>query len=345
MKTEFPIAALQAWYHKNARRLPWRKARPNPYHVWLSEIMLQQTVVATVIPYFETFTRKWKDLHALAAAAEEEVMTAWAGLGYYARARNMLKCARIIVQDYDGKLPQQESELIKLPGIGSYTAAAIAAIAFDQPTAPVDGNIERVLARVFADQTPLPALKANIKDYARQIYPPQKAGIFAQALMDLGATICTPKSPSCAICPCQNKCAAHAQNIAASLPRRAAKKEKPIRRGAIYWLENQRGQVLLRQRPDKGLLGGMLEFPSIGWDTPNDCDLPALCSRLSPQDWCAHNDEIIHVFTHFRLQLKLYKAIAPKGFRKPPDCLWADSHEFAALPLPSLMQKVIRQCA
>ena len=336
-------AILLDWYDAHARALAWRappnsKTKPDPYRVWLAEIMLQQTTVATVTPYFEKFLRQFPTLQSLANAPDEAVMAAWAGLGYYSRARNLLKCARLVMAAHGGKLPNQEAALLQLPGIGAYTAAAIAAIAFNQPTAPVDGNIERVLARLFALATKPPALKMRVKEKLTNLVPANRAGDFIQALMDLGATICTPKQPKCQLCVWQNICAAHATQKTNILPHRAAKKPRPDRAGTIYWLTNAKGAVLMQRRPDKGLLGGMLTFPSSGWDAANDTVLPALV----PQGWTALADEVVHVFTHFRLTLKIVTQTAPKNFRKPTNCQWIEPRDFATQALPSVMQKVAK---
>ncbi len=334
-----PVIALLDWYDKNARSLPWRARRdetPEPYHVWLSEIMLQQTTVTTVKPYFEKFLQLFPTVKDLAAAQDDAVMAAWAGLGYYSRARNLLKCARIIAQQHDGQFPDTEAALLRLPGIGPYTAAAIAAIAFNRQAAPVDGNIERVLARLYALETPLPALKSEVKARNEKLVPQHRPGDFAQAMMDLGATLCTPKRPNCLICPWQNSCAAQKSGIQETLPKRAPKKPKPERRGTVYWLENSKGEVLLHRRPDKGLLGGMLCFPSTGWDAANDTALP----QILTDEWTALAPEVVHVFTHFRLTLNVQARHAPRGFKKPQDHIWLHPRDFADAALPSLMTKL-----
>ena len=334
-----PASQLLAWYDQHARTLPWRAKGgevADPYHVWLSEIMLQQTTVATVKPYFEKFLHLFPTVEALASARDEQVMAAWAGLGYYSRARNLLKCARQIVSDYGGQFPDTEDALLALPGIGPYTAAAVAAIAFNQPAAPVDGNIERVLARITADTTPLPDLKKVIKSVCQSMVPDHRPGDFAQAMMDLGATICTPKRPNCAACPWHQNCRARQQQIADTLPRRAPKKPKPERAGTVFWLENHKAEVLMARRPDKGLLGGMLMFPSIGWDAHNDTRLP----ESLPDGWHKISGEVVHVFTHFRLTLKVEAQTAPKGFRKPRGYQWVAPQHFAEEALPSVMRKI-----
>jgi A/G-specific adenine glycosylase len=336
-----PVSALLTWYDKNARTLPWRAtggAVPDPYHVWLSEIMLQQTTVTTVKPYYEKFLTLFPSIDDLAAAEDEAVMAAWAGLGYYSRARNLLKCARQVASDYGGQFPDTEDALLALPGIGPYTAAAMAAIAFNRPAAPVDGNIERVLARLYALETPLPALKPLIKEKNQNLVPAARPGDFAQAMMDLGATLCTPKRPDCLICPWQKGCAARQAGLQETLPRRAPKKPKPERSGTVYWLENAKGEVLLHRRPDKGLLGGMLCFPSRGWDAANETGLP----QLLPDGWTPLDAEVMHVFTHFRLTLKLQAQTAPKGFKKPAAHIWLHPRDFDAAALPGVMVKVAK---
>ncbi len=260
--------ALLAWYDRHRRRLPWRALpgqHADPYRVWLSEIMLQQTTVKAVAPYYIRFLERWSDVGALAAAPLDDVLKAWAGLGYYARARNLHACARAVVEQHGGKFPASEEALRALPGIGAYTAAAIAAIAFDQQATPVDGNIERVIARLYAIETPLPAAKPEIHERAVALTPPRRAGDFAQAMMDLGATICSPKNPACALCPWNDVCVARARGDAETFPRRTPKREGALRRGAAFVVRRADGKVLVRTRPAKGLLGGMTEVPTTEW--------------------------------------------------------------------------------
>ena len=289
---------LLDWYDANARTLPWR-ARPganaaDPYRVWLSEIMLQQTQVATVIPYFDRFTARWPDFEAFAAAEDADVMSAWAGLGYYARARNLLACARVVASEHGGRLPESEAELLRLPGIGAYTAAAIASIAFGKRAVVVDGNVERVVSRLFGVQTPLPRAKPELVALADTLTPQARPGDYAQAMMDLGATICTPRNPACVICPVQAHCDARAQGIAPELPRKTPKAAKPTRQGVV-WLARQGDALVLEHRPPKGLLGGTLAFPSAQWDGR---DIPP----PGPADW-RDLGAVRHVFTHFTLDL------------------------------------------
>ncbi len=282
--------AILAWYDRHRRDLPWRAKpgeRADPYAVWLSEIMLQQTTVPTVGPYFRRFLARWPRVQDLAAASLDEVLTEWQGLGYYARARNLHKCAEVVARDHGGRFPDTEEGLLELPGIGAYTAAAIAAIAFDRKATVVDGNVERVMARLNAEATPLPAAKPILRDYAAHFTPGKRAGDYAQAVMDLGATVCTPRQPKCLLCPWSEACAARAEGIAETLPRRAAKAEKPTRRGIAFWLtrEGDEGrEVLLRRRPEKGLLGGMMEVPSTPWrDAPVAIDGHAPADRRMAQ--------------------------------------------------------------
>ena len=296
---------LLAHYDVHARRLPWR-APPganaaDPYRVWLSEVMLQQTTVAAVGPYFDKFTRRWPAVADLAAAPDADLMAAWAGLGYYARARNLLACARAVVRDHGGRFPDTEEGLRALPGVGAYTAAAVAAIAFGRRAVVVDANVERVVARLFAIDTPLPAARTAIRAAADRITPDARAGDFAQAMMDLGATICTPRSPACAICPLRQDCAAFATADPAAFPVKAAKKAKPHRLGHGWWIERD-GHVWLVRRPDKGLLGGMRALPSSDWSTAPDPTPPVAA------DWTRVAQPVGHVFTHFSLALSMHHA-------------------------------------
>lgn len=293
---------LLAWYDTAARAMPWRVGpaekqagvRPDPYRVWLSEVMLQQTTVAAVRAYFDRFTARWPQVGDLAAAADAEVMGEWAGLGYYARARNLLACARAVVAGHGGVFPGSAAGLLGLPGIGPYTAAAIAAIAYDEPAVVVDGNVERVMARVFAVQVPLPTAKPELVRLAAQETPQARPGDYAQAVMDLGATICSPRNPACGICPLLGICAAQAQGIAAELPRKLPKPEKPLRRG-VLWLAARGEALLVERRPDRGLLGGMLGFVGDGWDGAGGGEPFAA-------EWRALG-EVKHTFTHFHLVL------------------------------------------
>lgn len=331
---------LLAWYDRHRRKLPWR-AHPgqtaDPYRVWLSEIMLQQTTVATVGPYYVAFLKRWPTVEALAAAPVEEVMSAWAGLGYYSRARNLHACARHVAEKLGGKFPDGEDALRELPGIGPYTAAAIAAIAYGKRAAPVDGNIERVLARLYAVREPLPGAKATLRALASALAPRERAGDFAQAMMDLGATICTPKSPDCQSCPWTGDCEGRALGLAAVLPYRDAKAERPLKRGAAFVVLSTDEAVLLRRRPPKGLLGGMHEPPMSAWET----DFPAN-SKGAPLKAAFRKlpGLVRHGFTHFELELEVYRAdnvaaAAPSGTE------WAPLRELKRFALPTVMKKVI----
>lgn len=341
-------ASLLAWYDQSARSLPWRISPadrrqgkiPDPYKVWLSEIMLQQTTVVTVVPYYQNFLARWPTAKALAAATEDEVLHAWQGLGYYARARNLHACAREIARR-NGVWPEDETGLLALPGVGPYTAAAIASIAFDQSVVPVDGNVERVLARLFAVMTPLPAVKPELRNLAGDFAFGKRAGDFAQAVMDLGATICTPRQPKCALCPWQKNCRAYALEIAADLPRRAPKTVKPTRYGYIFWVMSSEGEVWVRRRPPSGLLGGMMEFPSTAWTLV--LDNPATAQSAFPLSipllttWELVPGTVRHVFTHFTLELRVLKGQVK---RVAADELWIKPERFSDLALPSLMKKV-----
>jgi A/G-specific adenine glycosylase len=335
------------WYDLNRRELPWRAAAgatADPYQVWLSEIMLQQTTVTAVAPYFERFIARWPNVRALAAAPLDDVLKAWAGLGYYARARNLHACARTVAQDYAGSFPATEALLAELPGIGPYTAAAIAAIAFGVRSAAVDGNVERVVARLFALEEELPAAKRQIRALSATLVPPRRAGDFAQAIMDLGATICTPKRPACAICPWMPTCRARQRGDQATFPRRARKPQGPLRRGAAFVVLRADGCVLMRARPPKGLLGGMTEVPTTPWTHDFDAeavllDAPRL-ARAQPQ-WRRLPGVVSHVFTHFPLELVVYRAQCPRDAVAPDGTRWIALTELGGEALPSLMRKVM----
>jgi A/G-specific adenine glycosylase len=333
--------ALLAHYRKNARNLPWRArpgaAAPDPYHVWLSEIMLQQTTVAAVIPYFLTFTSRWPNFAALAGADQAEVMAAWAGLGYYARARNLVACAAVVASEHGGKLPSAEADLLKLPGIGPYTAAAIAAIAFGQRAVVVDANVERVVSRLFAISTQLPAGKAEIWAATDAITPDAEAGDFAQAMMDLGAGICSVRNPSCMICPLLSHCAAGQAGTAEGYPVKPAKKAKPHRTGTAYWI--QRGDaVLLVTRGGKGMLAGMRALPDDGWSAQKDGDGVAPFDA----DWQILPQAVAHVFTHFTLSLKI--AVTASGLVDNPltDAEFWPLKSLDKAGLPTLFSKVAK---
>ncbi len=332
---------LLAWYDRHARALPWRAppgGASDPYAVWLSEIMLQQTTVAAVIPYFSAFLARWPDVEALAAAAPEEVMRQWAGLGYYARARNLHACARVVAERYGGRFPEEEAALRDLPGLGPYTAAAIAAIAFGRRAVVVDGNVERVISRVFAIEAPPPAAKPLIRARAAALTPPRRPGDHAQAMMDLGATICTPKNPACAICPLSPACAGRGDPL--RFPVKGQKPVRPQRRGAAFFILRGDGAVLVRTRPQKGLLGGMTEIPGTPWSADFDA---GAARRLAPMmaRYRKLDGFVKHGFTHFELQLSIYVAEVEAGRLAPDDCRWAAAASLDAEALPSLMRKVI----
>jgi A/G-specific adenine glycosylase len=342
-------ALLLAWYDRHRRRLPWRPPaglRADPYRVWLSEIMLQQTTVRAVGPYFEKFVARWPDVEALGRASLDDVLRMWAGLGYYSRARNLHACAVAVRRDHDGVFPDTEEGLRALPGIGPYTAAAIAAIAFGRRTMPVDGNIERVVSRLFAVEEPLPQAKPLIQELAASLLAvgdgDSRAGDSAQALMDLGASICTPKKPACALCPLGDDCAAGRRGDAESFPRKAAKKTGALRRGAAFVVRGG-DQLLVRTRPEKGLLGGMTEVPTSDW-------LPAQEDKAAASQapvlkgvarWHRKAGIVTHVFTHFPLELVVYTAEVAARARAPEGMRWVPIATLADEALPNLMRKVI----
>ena len=318
--------ALLCWYAVDKRRLPWRAESgelPDPYRVWLSEVMLQQTTVAHARPYFERFTRRWPDVRALAAADDAEVMAAWAGLGYYARARNLLACARKVSTEHGGLFPSAEAELRALPGIGGYTAAAVAAIAFGKRAVAVEANVERIIARLHAVEEPLPAARTRIRALADRLVPDSGAGDFFQAMMDLGQTICTPANPDCGRCPVSAHCAAFRQGDPGRYPIKAAKASTPRREGVAYWLEHE-GEVLLVRRPGRGLLGGMLALPTDGEGPP------------VAAEW-RDAGAVEHVFTHFALTMRLYCAEA--GTRDY-DGIWWPVERLGEAGLPTLFAKL-----
>lgn len=332
---------LLNWYDTHARDLPWRVSpkdrkrgvKPDPYQVWLSEIMLQQTTVAAVKDYFMRFTSTWPTVDNLAAAPDADVMGAWAGLGYYARARNLLKCARAVVQDHGGQFPDVRDELQKLPGIGPYTSAAIAAIAFDKKETVVDGNVERVMARLFAIETPLPVAKGELTSLAATLTPADRPGDYAQAVMDLGATICTPKNPACGICPWRDPCRARLEGNARELPRKLPKAQKPTRHGYAYVARRVDGAWLLQTRPASGLLGGMLGWPGSDW-TEEPSPAPPLDA-----DWSDTGIEVRHTFTHFHLRLKVFTAETDQKTTSNIGHFVAPS-DFRPSELPTVMRKV-----
>jgi A/G-specific adenine glycosylase len=338
--------SLLRWYDRHRRRLPWRALPgkvPDPYHVWLSEIMLQQTTVGAVIPYYERFLIRFPTVESLAAAPLDDVLTAWAGLGYYARARNLHACARTVAAA--GGFPRDLAGLGALPGIGEYTARAVGAIAFDVPAVPVDGNVERVVARLFGVEAPLPGAKPVLRGLADRLGADPDAaarpGDFAQALFDLGATVCTPASPACGLCPWMAGCAGRLAGIAGELPRRGAKPARPLRHGVHFWLEDAGGNVLLRRRPEAGLLGGMAELPGTDWRALPWRPEEALALAPMAASWRPAG-QVRHGFTHFALTLELFAArvdrVAAEGFLHPVG-------ELRAAALPSVMRKCVAMAA
>jgi A/G-specific adenine glycosylase len=335
-------ARLLAWYDRHRRRLPWRALpgeRQDPYKVFLSEIMLQQTTVAAAAPYFASFLARWPNIEALAVAPLGEVLSAWAGLGYYARARNLHAGAKAVAERYSGRFPMSVSELITLPGIGPYTAAAIASIAFEQRAVPVDGNWERVVSRLFAHSEPLPKARARLRTLAETLLPDARYGDFAQAMMDLGATICTPRRPACALCPWNDACAARADGEPERYPLRLAKMARPTRRGVAFLAVRADGAVLARSRPMEGLLGGMTEVPSTPWEGALPTD-PVQHAPVKAA-WTPLNAPVTHVFSHFALELTVWRAEVPAGTVAPAGHRWVPVRGIDDEAFPSVMRKVL----
>ncbi|MCH4152840.1 MAG: A/G-specific adenine glycosylase [Sphingobium sp.] len=340
-------AALLTHYDRHARALPWRvppgsAERPDPYRVWLSEVMLQQTTVAAVIPYFAAFTTRWPTVTALASAEDAEVMAAWAGLGYYARARNLLACARVVAGQHGGRFPDTEEGLRALPGIGGYTAAAIAAIAFSRRAVVVDANVERVVSRLFAIEAPLPTSRPAIRDATDAITPERRAGDFAQAMMDLGSSLCLPRNPQCLLCPLRESCAAHLEGRAEAYPVKPPKKDKPHRLGRVWWLERADGYVWIERREAKRMLGGMTGLPTSAWDKrDSDKRSPSKPEPPLAGEWTALNQPVDHVFTHFRLTLTVERLrvtdARPEGAGQ-----WWPLARIGEAGLPTLFAKVAR---
>ena len=341
MRDEELSGVLLAWYDRNARRLPWRihpsedrgGAPPDPYRVWLSEVMLQQTTVPVAARYFDRFCERWPTVGDLAAAEDSEVMAEWAGLGYYARARNLIKCARTVSGEHGGKFPGTEAELLKLPGVGPYTAAAIAAIAHDLPVVAVDGNIERIMARLHAVRHPLPGAKPELRRLAAKLTPPRRSGDFSQAMMDLGAMVCRPRNPGCGDCPWSRACRARELGIASDLPVRPRRTAKPRIRGVAYVGRREDGAWLIERRPERGLLGGMPGWPGSGWGHEEDAGPPW------EGEWRRVAGSVNHVFTHFSLELTVQVARIPvSGVARRGEFVPADT--FVRESLPTLMRKV-----
>ncbi|MDO6480460.1 A/G-specific adenine glycosylase [Shimia thalassica] len=342
MRDQPSSEVLLEWYDHHARKMPWRvspKDRangviPDPYRIWLSEIMLQQTTVAAVKDYFERFTKRWPTVRDLADAQDEDVMAEWAGLGYYARARNLLKCARVVANEKGGVFPDTVNALLELPGVGPYTAGAVSAIAFDKSSVVVDGNVERVMARLYDVHTPLPAAKPELTALAESVTPLERAGDYAQAVMDLGATICTPRNPACGICPWRPACQARLAGTAVDLPKKTPKKPKPIRFGVVYITRRVDGALLLERRPDKGLLGGMLGWPGSEW-LENEAPKHQAPIRA---EWKTLNGEARHTFTHFHLRLTVKTALVPME-REPVVGHFLPLEDFSPTDIPTVMRK------
>ena len=339
-----PLAAsLLAWYDRHRRRMPWRALpgeRADPYKVWLSEIMLQQTTVAAVGPYFARFLERFPSVDALAAAKLDDILALWQGLGYYARARNLHRAAQIVAREMSGRFPDTAEALRRLPGIGDYTGAAIAAIAFGRPEAAVDGNVERVMARLHAVSVPLPAAKPALRELARRHVPEARPGDFAQALMDLGATVCTPRAPRCLVCPWSAACEARARGIAETLPRKTAKPARPVRHGVAFFLIDRSGAILLRRRPEKGLLGGMMEVPSTGWAEKPPAAREAAAAAPAPASWRVLPGTVRHGFTHFELRLTVWAARVER--RPRAKGVWCPGEQLSGQALPTAMKKILR---
>jgi A/G-specific adenine glycosylase len=336
---------LLVWYDASGRKLPWR-IRPedrqagivaDPYKVWLSEIMCQQTTVVSAAPYWHKFLQKWPSVGDLAKAPRDEVLTAWAGLGYYARARNLHKCANTIVDEFGSSFPTSEAELLKLPGIGPYTAAAIACICFDEASTVVDGNVERVISRVYQIDDPLPKSRKYLRECAEELSDNKRPGDYAQAIMDLGSNVCKPRNPKCGECPWSFGCLAYLSGAAAAYPKKLAKKPRPTRYGAVFYMEDD-GHILIQQRPDKGLLGGMMELPGTEWTPEKPPSDQWLSQAPIARNWQAIDEQVIHVFTHFTLELQVFNSYGPHG----TDGVRADLNDLESHALPSVMMKAIK---
>jgi len=347
-KFDYLTNNILTWYESHRRHLPWRAEKgetSDPYFVWLSEIMLQQTTVAAVKPYFHKFIARWPSMPALARSELDSVLTEWAGLGYYARARNLHQCANLIVKEYGGCFPESEGELKKLPGIGSYTAAAIMAISFNRPAVVVDGNVERVMARLFSISDPLPGAKNILKAKAAQLTSYDYPGDYAQAVMDLGATICKPRNPSCTRCPLHSACEGRRRGVHESLPFRSPKKRKPVRYGVAFWILGSDGSVLLRRRPEKGLLGGMMEIPSSTWREKLSWGAEELKAEAPVRaKWRPLKGVVKHTFTHFHLELRILAATVRGDKAEKLEIgamTWVRLDQLGAYALPSVMKKIV----
>lgn len=344
INTDALQTSLLDWFRRHQRVMPWRATKgrlPNPYHVWLSEIMLQQTTVVTVGPYFMKFIDRWPTVQDLAKAKLDDVLAAWAGLGYYARARNLHKCAVAVTQDHGGKFPETVEGLLELPGIGPYTAAAIASIAFNQPAVAVDGNVERVVSRFFAIEEPLPLSKETIRAGAAKLAEGNPSpGDFTQGFMELGATVCTPRNPKCGICPWREECKARKLGIAEELPRKVPKAARPVRYGKVYWISDGKGQFLIHKRTGKGLYEGMYQLPTTDWIVKKDdvagLKPPSSFTRLKSLDV-----EVRHTFTHFDLVLEIWTGAYTKN-KKPAEGVWITHAKLDDYALPTLMKKAVK---
>jgi len=338
---------LLDWYAKHAREMPWRTMpvdhangrRSNPYHVWLSEIMLQQTQVVTVRDYFLKFINAWPTVKDLASAGLEDILKAWAGLGYYSRARNLKKCADLIVSEHGGEFPKTYEELIKLPGIGDYTASAISSIVYDQAVPVIDGNVERVMARHRRIENTFPEAKPETQLMLETLLDKQKPGEFAQAMMDLGATICTPKNPACSLCPINKDCLGYKNGDAYTFPRKKAKAKKPKRVGAAFVIENGAGEIFLCKRPDTGLLASMTQVPTTDWDSRND-GATGIEAQPFPSNW-ENAGTARHVFTHFELELEVWKTTSDNVANMYG--WWCKLGNLEEEALPTVMRKVLER--
>jgi A/G-specific adenine glycosylase len=333
---------LLAWYDRHRRTLPWRASpgeTADPYRVWLSEIMLQQTTVQAVKPYFEAFSHRWPTVMALAEASSEDIMRMWAGLGYYSRARNLHACAKEVVARFAGRFPADEADLLSLPGIGPYTAAAISAIAFGRRAVVIDGNVERVISRLHQVEEPLPAAKPAIRRHADALTPDERPGDFAQAMMDLGATLCSPRKPSCGICPFMMACAARKAGAPETYPRKTPKQDNPKRFGAAFIAIRADGALLVRTRPPKGLLGGMTEVPGTAWSAASPPN--AMADQPLAAEWRKLIGVVSHVFTHFPLELTVYRASFPQTTPAPAGMRWTPMAEIAGEAFPTVFRKVL----
>ena len=339
--THRPSDKLLAWYDNFGRTLPWRMkkgsdctSKPDPYRIWISEIMLQQTTVPVVTKYYNKFLDLWPTVEDLANGDHDEVMACWAGLGYYTRARNLIPCAKSIVKDHYGNFPSTSGELLELPGIGPYTASAIQAIAFDLPVPVVDGNGERVYSRVKGLTTPLPQSKPEIKRIAEQMTPARRSGDYAQAIMDLGSTVCKPKKPNCPHCPWNGVCQSYRLGLQNEIPYRQPKTPKPTRIGTLFVCLSKNNQFMLERRPQSGLLGGTLGWPGFGWDKRSGDKFPELTGGIELPG------EINHVFTHFKTSIAVRAGVVESSEFSSSDVAWVDRDEFDATKLPTLMRKV-----